>query len=99
MAIAGGELAPTRLAVAHAAARFQRVPLYRYLGGENADLLPVPLMNILNGRKHALDSVDFQEFMVVPPGAASFIMSRWPPVLLLLASRTALPRTTGKGGG
>jgi len=60
------------LAVAHAAARYQRVPLYRYLGGENANLLPVPLMNILNGGKHAIDSVDFQEFMVVPAGAASF---------------------------
>jgi enolase len=60
------------LAAAHAVARFQRVPLYRYLGGEQAHLLPVPLLNILNGGKHATDSVDFQEFMVVPAEAASF---------------------------
>jgi enolase len=60
------------LAVAHAAANSQGMPLYRYLGGEEAHLLPVPLMNILNGGKHAEDSVDLQEFMVVPAGAKSF---------------------------
>ncbi len=60
------------LAVAHAAANSQAMPLYRYLGGAGARLLPVPLMNILNGGKHADDSVDFQEFMVVPAGAKSF---------------------------
>ncbi|MFC2058189.1 phosphopyruvate hydratase [Chloroflexota bacterium] len=60
------------LAVAHAAAACQGIPLYRYLGGEQAHLLPVPLMNILNGGKHAADSVDFQEFMVVPVEANSF---------------------------
>lgn len=60
------------LAVAHAAASYLKVPLYRYLGGEEACLLPVPLMNILNGGKHAPDSVDFQEFMIVPAGAESF---------------------------
>jgi enolase len=60
------------LAVAHAAANSQGVPLYRYLGGKDAHLLPVPLMNILNGGKHAEDSVDLQEFMVVPAGARSF---------------------------
>ena len=60
------------LAVAHAAANSQGVPLYRYLGGKDAHLLPVPLMNILNGGKHADDSVDLQEFMVVPAGAKSF---------------------------
>ncbi|MDJ0626228.1 MAG: phosphopyruvate hydratase [Candidatus Caenarcaniphilales bacterium] len=48
------------------------IPLYRYIGGSNAKYLPVPMMNILNGGKHALDSVDFQEFMVVPAGASSF---------------------------
>jgi enolase len=48
------------------------MPLYRYLGGKEAHLLPVPLMNILNGGKHAEDSVDLQEFMVVPAGAKSF---------------------------
>ncbi len=60
------------LAVAHAAANSKGVPLYRYLGGTEAHLLPVPLMNILNGGKHAEDSVDLQEFMVVPAGAKSF---------------------------
>lgn len=60
------------LAAAHAAANSQGMPLYRYLGGAGARLLPVPLMNILNGGKHADDSVDFQEFMVVPAGARSF---------------------------
>ncbi len=60
------------LAVAHAAARSTNLPLYRYLGGTNARYLPVPMMNILNGGKHADNNVDFQEFMVMPLGAPSF---------------------------
>ena len=60
------------LAVARAAANHLAVPLYRYLGGITADVLPVPMMNILNGGKHADDSIDFQEFMIVPAGAGSF---------------------------
>jgi enolase 1/2/3 len=60
------------LACAHAAAASYGLPLYRYLGGANARTLPVPQFNILNGGKHALDSTDFQEFMVMPVGAASF---------------------------
>ncbi|MFQ5924933.1 MAG: phosphopyruvate hydratase [Dehalococcoidia bacterium] len=60
------------LAVAHAAANYREIPLYRYLGGVEARTLPVPLMNILNGGKHAADATDFQEFMVVPLGAKSF---------------------------
>ncbi|MBL8795290.1 MAG: phosphopyruvate hydratase [Planctomycetia bacterium] len=60
------------LAVAHAAANSLGLPLYRYLGGTNAKYLPVPLMNILNGGKHADNNVDFQEFMIVPIGAQSF---------------------------
>jgi enolase len=60
------------LAVAHAAADSLGLPLYRYLGGANAKLLPVPLMNILNGGKHADNNVDIQEFMVLPVGAPSF---------------------------
>lgn len=60
------------LAVAHAAANSQGMPLYRYLGGEDAHVLPVPMMNILNGGRHAGDSVDLQEFMVMPVGASSF---------------------------
>jgi enolase len=60
------------LAAAHAAAAEQRTALWRYLGGESARILPVPLMNVLNGGMHADNRVDFQEFMIVPVGAASF---------------------------
>ena len=60
------------LAVAKAAAASACLPLYRYLGGCNANILPVPMMNILNGGKHADNNVDFQEFMVMPVGAPSF---------------------------
>jgi enolase len=60
------------LAVAKAAAMACRLPLFRYVGGVTANTLPVPMMNILNGGKHADSNVDFQEFMVVPIGAASF---------------------------
>ena len=60
------------LATARAAATQLEVPLYRYLGGPNARTLPVPMMNILNGGAHADNNVDFQEFMVVPVGAATF---------------------------
>jgi enolase len=60
------------LAVAHAAAESVGLPLYRYLGGAGARTLPVPLVNILNGGKHAIDSTDFQEFMIAPLGAPTF---------------------------
>ena len=60
------------LAVAKAAASAQQAPLYRYVGGTSARLLPVPMMNILNGGVHADNSIDFQEFMIMPVGAASF---------------------------
>jgi enolase len=60
------------LACAKAAAESSGLPLYRYLGGAHACRLPVPLMNIINGGQHADNNVDFQEFMVVPIGAASF---------------------------
>jgi len=60
------------MAVAHAAANSLGVPLYNYLGGFNAKQLPVPMMNILNGGKHADNTVDIQEFMVMPVGAESF---------------------------
>lgn len=62
----------TSLAVVHAAANHLRMPLYRYLGGVASYTLPVPMLNILNGGKHAANSTDFQEFMVVPAGATSF---------------------------
>ena len=60
------------MAVARAAADYLGVPLYRYLGGVNAHVLPVPMMNILNGGAHADNSVDLQEFMVMPVGAPNF---------------------------
>ncbi len=60
------------LAVAKAAADSRGLPLYRYVGGLPADLLPVPMMNILNGGAHADNPIDFQEFMVMPVGAESF---------------------------
>ncbi|HDP54438.1 MAG TPA: phosphopyruvate hydratase [Bacteroidetes bacterium] len=60
------------LAVAHAAAQVTQQPLYRYVGGVNACTLPIPMMNILNGGSHADNSIDFQEFMVMPIGAPSF---------------------------
>ena len=60
------------LAAAHATAAARGVPLWRHLGGEAASILPVPMMNVLNGGAHADNSVDFQEFMIVPCGAHSF---------------------------
>ncbi len=60
------------LAVAYAAAQETGQPLFRYIGGVNANVLPMPMMNILNGGSHADNSVDFQEFMIMPVGASSF---------------------------
>jgi enolase len=63
------------LAAAHAQAAEEQLALWRYLGGEAARVLPVPMMNVLNGGAHADNAVDFQEFMIVPHGAASFAES------------------------
>ena len=60
------------MAVAKAAALEANLPLYRYIGGTNAKILPIPMMNILNGGSHADNKIDFQEFMVMPVGASSF---------------------------
>ena len=60
------------LAAAHASAAEERQPLWRYLGGDSAHILPVPMMNVLNGGAHADNRVDFQEFMIVPVGAPTF---------------------------
>ena len=60
------------LASAHAAAAYYEMPLFNYLGGANSYVLPTPMMNVLNGGKHADNNVDFQEFMIVPVGAPSF---------------------------
>ena len=69
------------LAVAHAAADSERLPLFRYLGGSEAKVLPVPMMNILNGGAHSDAPIDFQEFMIMPKGAPSF------PEALLMARK------------
>src|ERR1700760_1140998 len=66
------------LAVARAAAESAELPLFRYLGGPNAHLLPVPMMNIVNGGSHADSNVDIQEFMIAPIGAGTFAEAiRW----------------------
>lgn len=66
------------LAVAKAAAQSAELPLYKYVGGVNANMLPTPMMNILNGGEHADNNVDFQEFMIMPVGAATFADAlRW----------------------
>ncbi len=60
------------LAAAKASAVYYKLPLYKYIGGTNAKVLPVPMMNIVNGGKHADNNLDFQEFMIIPAGAKSF---------------------------
>ncbi|MDD5289449.1 MAG: phosphopyruvate hydratase [Dehalococcoidales bacterium] len=70
--LGGNAILGVSAAAAHAAANSQGVPLYRYLGGVSACTLPVPMMNILNGGKHASNSTDIQEFMIVPTGADCF---------------------------
>lgn len=66
------------LAVAKAASESAELPLYKYVGGANANMLPTPMMNILNGGEHADNNVDFQEFMIMPVGATSFAEAlRW----------------------
>lgn len=92
------------LAVAHAAAADAGIPLYRYLGGEEANLLPLPLFNILNGGKHAEGSTDFQEFMVAPVGATTFAEAlRWGVEVYHSLSQIlhdqGLPTTLGDEGG
>ena len=68
-ALGANAILAVSLATARAAANGLGLPLYRYLGGPMATLLPVPLMNVINGGAHAANSLDFQEFMVVPHGA------------------------------
>lgn len=70
--LGGNAIIATSLAVAKAAASTMEVPLYYYIGGKQADILPVPLLNIINGGVHAGNKLDFQEFMIVPAGFSSF---------------------------
>ena len=60
------------MAIAHAAAKYKKMPLYRSIGSENSNLMPMPMMNIINGGSHADNSVDIQEFMIMPFGARNF---------------------------
>jgi enolase len=88
------------LATAHAAASAHDLPLYRYLGGVGARILPVPMFNILNGGKHAQDSTDFQEFMVMPIGAATYAEALRSGAEIFAALRTILHdegHATGQG--
>ena len=92
------------LAAAHASAESVGLPLYRYLGGAGARTLPVPLVNILNGGKHAVDSTDFQEFMIAPIGAPTFREGlRWAAetfhALGSLLHEEGLTTTVGDEGG
>jgi len=92
------------LAVAHAAAAQAGLPLYRYLGGDAAALLPVPMFNILNGGRHAEGGTDFQEFMVMPVGAARFaealrMGTEVYHALGRLLHDEGLPTTVGDEGG
>ena len=92
------------LAVAKAAAASYGMPLYRYLGGIQACTLPVPMLNIMNGGKHAADSTDFQEFMVMPIGASSFREGlRWGVevyhALKKILTQRGLRTTVGDEGG
>jgi len=88
------------LAVARAAALATRKPLYRYLAGERDLLMPVPMMNILNGGKHAQTKVDFQEFMVVPAGAPSYAEGlRWGAEVFHALKQTLHERGLSTGQG
>jgi enolase len=88
------------LAAAHAAAAEERLPLWRYLGGETAHVLPVPMMNVLNGGVHADNKVDFQEFMIVPIGGQTFSQAlRMSVEVFHHLKRTLHERGLSTGGG
>ncbi len=92
------------LAVARAAAVDAELPLFRYVGGANAHVLPVPMMNVLNGGAHADNSIDFQEFMIMPVGAASYSEGlRWGVetyhALAKVLKARGLSTTVGDEGG
>ena len=94
----------TSLAVAKAVAAELEVPLYRAIGGANAHVLPVPMLNVINGGVHARNSIDFQEYMIMPVGAASFEEGlRWSAetyhVLRTVLAERGLATTVGDEGG
>jgi enolase len=103
-ALGANALLGVSVAAAHAAADAVDLPLFRYLGGVGARVLPVPMINILNGGKHAIDSTDFQEFMIVPLGAPSFREAvRWAAetfhALGALLHKRGFATTVGDEGG
>jgi enolase 1/2/3 len=88
------------MAVARAAASSRGIPLYRYLGGDEVRLLPVPMLNVLNGGAHADNSVDFQEFMIAPVGAPSFREAlRWAAECYQALKSTLKSKGLGTGVG
>lgn len=92
------------MALAHSAANSLRMPLYAYLGGVHAHVLPTPMMNIMNGGKHAIGSTDFQEFMVMPVGAPTFAEGvRWGAEIYHTLKKVlhdkGYPTTVGDEGG
>lgn len=92
------------MALAHSAANSLRMPLYAYLGGIHAHVLPTPMMNIMNGGKHAIGSTDFQEFMVMPVGAPTFAEGvRWGAEIYHTLKKVlhdkGYPTTVGDEGG
>ncbi len=94
----------TSMAVAKAVAAELEVPLYRAIGGANAHVLPVPMLNVINGGVHARNSIDFQEYMIMPVGAASFEEGlRWSAetyqVLRTVLAERGLATTVGDEGG
>jgi enolase len=102
--LGGNALVATSMAVARAAAHEAGLPLYRYVGGANAHVLPTPMMNVINGGAHAFNTIDVQEFMLVPVGAASFSEGlRWCTetyhVLAQLLRERRLPTGVGDEGG
>ena len=102
--VGANSLLGVSLAVAHASADSVGLPLYRYLGGAGARILPVPLVNILNGGRHAVDSTDFQEFMIAPLGAPTFREAlRWAAetfhALGQILHEEGLTTTVGDEGG
>jgi enolase len=88
------------MAAARAAAASRGLPLFRYLGGQDANLLPVPMLNVLNGGAHADNSVDFQEFMIAPVGAPSFREAmRWASEVYQVLKSTLKSKGLGTGVG
>ncbi len=102
--LGGNAILAVSMAVARAAAASQKVPLYRYLGGSAAAILPVPMMNIINGGQHASNLIDLQEFMILPAGFGTYSRALQAGVeifqtLRTTASALGMPTSVGAEGG